>query len=156
MSIFQTVEFYVIVAFIAAAVVGACAVPSRKGAVRTFFYSGVLSNPAGPSNPTSQAGIVCIVSDMGKLEIYRFGLEGIHDDGAYSLAVKISGFDVIIEERLTAGSTLFPEMTRAYAEIDCLGAERYHFQYISEYTSRKAAFSLNIRPGNRIERRLEV
>lgn len=150
-GIFQTVEFYVITAFIAAAVVAAVAMPSKRGAARTFLFGGALQADDVPSD----AGIVARVDDYGRLEIYRFGLYGVHTDGAYSLAVTIIGFDVTIQERLTPGTINGTPAGRGSAVMDCFGPERYHFQYISEAIGRKAAFSLNIRPGNRIERRLD-
>lgn len=150
LSIFQTVEFYVITAFIAAAVVGAAAMPSRKGAARTFLTGGTLRDDAEMSQP----GIVAIVNDRGNLEIHRFGLEGVDMSGAYSLAITIIGFDVTIEERLVAGRHHEGPATAAMAVSDCFGAERYHFLYRSDATGRNCAFTLNIRPGNRIERLL--
>lgn len=146
---FDSIEFYVITAFIAAAVIGFSAMPSRRGAARTFLYPGTFfeSTPSAP-------GIVAEVGDDGALTIYRFGLENISASGAYSLAVKIIGFDVTIEERLTVGRRGEPSETAALARIDCLGQERYHFHYRNEALGRSAAFSLNIRPGNRIERQL--
>lgn len=149
-SIFQTVEFYVITVFVAASVVAALAMPSRRSAARTFFFAGTLRTDAAPSEP----GIVAIVADNGSLTFHRFGIDGVSVSGAYSLAVTIIDFDVTIEERLTPGSPTDTSATAAYATLDCLGAERYHFNYRSEATGRNAAFSLNIRPGNRIERRL--
>ncbi|MCM1066186.1 MAG: hypothetical protein NC418_01270 [Muribaculaceae bacterium] len=150
LSIFQTVEFYVITAFLAAAVVGAVAMPQRKGAARNFLYAGTLRADATPSQP----GIVALVTDAGALEIHRFGLEEVDMSGAYSLAVTIIGFDVTVDERLTPGRLREGDATAAMAVLDCLGAERYHFHYRSEATGRSCAFSLNIRPGNRIERLL--
>lgn len=154
LGIFNTVEFYIITAFIAAAVVAYAAMPSKKSAVRTFLYAGTLSNPAdGASDP----GIVMRVGDNGTVEVYRFGLKGISRSGAYSLAVKIAGFDVTIEERLVAGRPDDDEAaTVGYAAIDCLGFERYHFHYRSEATALSTAFYLNLRPGARIDRKLEV
>lgn len=153
LSIFQTVEFYVITAFVAAAVIAAAAMPSRRSAARTFLFGGTLREDAVPSDD----GIVAIVDDRGDLTIHRFGLKGVNMDGAYSVAVTIIGLDVTIEERLTPprapGYDVQPA-TAAYVVMDCFGAERYHFNYRSEATGRSAAFSLNIRPGNRIERRL--
>ena len=154
LSIFTTVEFYVITAFIAALVVGFAALPSRRGPARQILVAGSLRTDAAPSEP----GIVAIVGDDGSLTIYRFGLEGVPENGAYSLAVNIAGFDVTIDERLTPGrrsadSNDIP-VTAAMAEIPGFGAERYHFNYRSETLGRSAAFTLNIRPGNRIERLL--
>lgn len=125
--------------------------PSRRGAARTFLFGGTLRTDAAPSEP----GIVALVNDRGELEIHRFGLEYMSEDGAYSLAVTIIGFDVTIEERLTPGRLPLNNVTAAYAAMDCFGAERYHFQYRSEVLGRTTSFSLNIRPGNRLERRLE-
>lgn len=140
----DSIEFYVIAVFVAAAVIGLAARPHGRGAVRTFLYSGELSDAGEPS----EAGIVAHVDGRGMLEIYRYGLEGLD---AYSLAVKVSGFDVTIDERLTPGRRSGMPQT-GYARIECLAAERYHIQYKSEATGRSAAFSLNIRPGNKIVR----
>lgn len=148
---FDSIEFYIITAFIAAAVVGFSAMPSRRGAARSFLYGGELYDDATPSAP----GIVFIVRDDGTLDVYRFGLDGVTLSGAYSLALTIIGFDITIEERLTAGNRNDTPATAASAHIDCLGRERYHFHYRNQAIGRSAAFSLNIRPGNRIERLLE-
>ncbi len=149
-GIFSSIEFYVIMVFLAAAVVGLAAMPSRRGAARTFLYAGCLYDNA----PMSEPGIVAVVEADGTLSLYRFGLEGVGMDGAFSLALTIIGFDITIEERLTAGPASAQRATMARVSIDCLGAERYHFNFRSEATGRSAAFSLNIQPGNRIERRL--
>lgn len=156
MTIFQTVEFYIIAAVVAAAIVAASALPSKRGAARTFLFGGTLAEPRTPDTPASDQGIIVQVDDFGYLNVYRFGLEGVHEDGAYSLAVEIAGFDVVINERLTAGSRRTAEMTQGRALLDCFGRERYHIQYKSESTGRSCAFSLNMAPGNRIERRLEL
>ncbi len=152
---FDTVEFYVIAAVIAAAVIAAAALPARRGAVRTFLYGGTLSEPRSADMPLSGQGIIAEIDDCCRMIVYRFGLDGVYSDGAYSLAVQIAGFDVTIKERLTSGSSCCPEMTRGQALLDCLGRERYHFQYISESTGRNCAFSLKIAPGNRIVRSLD-
>lgn len=150
-GIFQTVEFYVIVSVIAAAVVAACAMPSTKSAVRTFLYSGDLLDGDGAE---AEPEIVLTCNDNGTVSVERRGLPGIGAGGAYSLAVKLSGFDAVIEERLTAGPAGMDSRTAAWAVIDCFAQERYHIQYRSEATGRSAAMTLNIRPGNTISRRL--
>lgn len=149
-SMFGSIEFYVVAVFIAAAVIGLAAMPRTKGEARTFLFAGELA----PDSTPSEAGIVARVDDRGRLEIYRYGLEGISMEGAYSLAVKITGFDVTIEERLTAGSRSAEAASIGYASIDCLASERYHIQYRSEVTGRSAAFSINMRPGNEVKRLL--
>lgn len=146
-----SIEFYVICAFLAASVIAISALPSRRGAARSFFYAGDLLFDVSPSQP----GIVAEVDEHGMLNIYRFGLEGVGESGAYSLALTIIGFDVTIDERLTPGRRGEPQATAAHVRIDSLGRERYHFHFRSDATGRSAAFNLNISPGNRIERRLE-
>lgn len=148
---FGSIEFYIITAFVAAAVIGFSAMPSRRGTARTFLFGGELFDDVAPSVP----GIVFVVGDDGVLDVYRFGIDGVDMSGAYSLALTIIGFDITIEERLTAGRLNGAVATAAHARIDCLGRERYHFLYRNEAIGRSAAFSLNIRPGNRIERLLE-
>ncbi len=143
-SFFSSPEFYVVAVFVAAAVIGLAAMPGQKGEVRTFLYAGMLDYDGIPSEPC----ITARVDDSGHLHIHRLGLSGISTDGAYSIAVKVSGFDVTIEERLTGGAD------KAHAIIDCLGLERYHIRYRSEATGRSAAFSLRIAPGNTIDRLL--
>lgn len=151
-SFFTTVEFYIITAFIAAAVIAAASMPSNRGATRTFLFACTLRDDAAPSDP----GIVAEVNDKGELELHRFGLTGVDmATGACSLAVTVIGFDVSVEERLVPGKgSSGSEATAAYATLDCFGQERYHFNYRSEAMGRSAAFSLNIKPGNRIERLL--
>lgn len=131
--------------------IGFTAMPSRRSAARNFLYGGDLITDAAPSVP----GIVAMVGDDGVLTIYRFGLDGVGVSGAYSVAVTIIGFDVTIDERLTVGRRGEPPATAASVRIDCLGPERYHFHYRNEALGRSAAFTLNLRPGNRIDRRLE-
>lgn len=146
------IEFYIIAAFVAAAVVGMAAMPSHRGEIRTFLYGGELLS--SDTTDATEPSIEAVVDSRGRLVIVRHGLTGVNMSGAYSVAVKVSGFDVTIDERLTPGRQPADEALSASAIIDCLGPERYHIQYISEATGRSAAFSLNIRPGNRMERLL--
>ncbi len=150
LSIFQTVEFYIVAAFMAAAVVAAASMPSRRSSARMYTYGGTLRTDAA----MSEAGIIAQVNDSGELVIHRFGLDNLTTSGAYSIAVTIIGFDVTIEERITCDRFENTPATAAYVSLDCLGPERYHFLYKSEATGRSASFSLNIRPGNRIDRLL--
>lgn len=147
--IFNTVEFYIISAFIAAAVIAFAAMPSRRGPARQFLVGGALQQGA----QATEAAIRATVTDSGALLLERIGLEGITMEGAYSLAVTVIGLDVTIDERLVPGRGS-EYANEGSALLDCLGQERYHFNYRSEATGRNAAFSLNIRSGNRIERRL--
>jgi len=150
LSIFQTVEFYVVMVFIAAVVVGLAAMPSRRGEARQQLVGGDLIYDAAPSGP----GIVLIVNDDATFTIYRFGLENVDESGAFSLAVTFIGFDITIDERLVYGRQGGRDATAARATIKGVAPERYHILYRSEATGRNAAFSLNMRPGNRIDREL--
>ncbi|MBO4943245.1 MAG: hypothetical protein J6C95_07430 [Muribaculaceae bacterium] len=150
LSIFQTVEFYVVMVFIAAAVVGLAAMPSRRGEARQQLVAGELIYDAAPSVP----GIVIIVNDDATFTIYRFGLENVAESGAFSLAVTFIGFDITIDERVVYGRQDGRMATAAQATIKGVAPERYHILYRSEATGRNAALSLNMRPGNRIDREL--
>lgn len=149
---FGSVEFYVVAVFVAAAVIGLAAMPRRKGEVRTYLYAGELYAVDEPS----EAGVAVQVDERGGVCVYRYGLEGVTMGGAYSLAVKVGGFDVTIEERLTAGPRGAEAAGTGFARIDCLASERYHIQYRCEATASSAAFSLTIRPGNKVFRKLGV
>lgn len=150
LSIFQTVEFYVVMVFIAAAVVGLAAMPSRRGEARQQLVAGELIYDAAPSVP----GIVIIVNDDATFTIYRFGLENVAESGAFSLVVTFIGFDITIDERVVYGRQDGRMATAAQATIKGVAPERYHILYRSEATGRNAALSLNMRPGNRIDREL--
>ena len=149
-SLLTSVEFYVVMVFIAAAVVGFAAMPSKRGEARQLLVAGNLTTGDAPSVP----GIVAVVNDDLSLTIYRFGLVDVACDGAFSLAVTFIGFDITIDERVVYGSRGASAVTGANATVTGLASERYHILYRSETTGRNAAFSLNIRPGNRIDREL--
>lgn len=150
-SIFNSIEFYVIAATVAAAVVAASAIPRRRGEARTFLYAGRLE-----PYPLGEPAIELRVTDTGTLELTRLGLSGVGMQGAFSVAVQIIGFDVTINERLTAGRYDAEPARSAVVNLECFGRERYHFQYLSEATGRSCAFTLNISPGNRLSRPLNL
>lgn len=161
LSIFQTVEFYVIAAVVAASVVAAAALPKRRGPVRTFLYGGemLVDTPVGEA-----PAIEVTVDPSGHLTICRSGLAGLTDRSAWSLAVQISGFDVTINERIVPGrqraipddETAPQPATAARAVLDCFGRERYHFRYLSEATGSSCAFTMSVAPGARLRKTLEV
>ncbi len=146
-----SIEFYVVAVFVAAAIIGLAALPARKGPVRTFLYAGTVEpDDSGDAEPS----VILRVLDNGRLHITRRALAGVGPDGAFSLAVKVSGFDVTIEERTVEGRVAPVQIMLGEATVDCLALERYHFQYRCEALGRSAAFSLNLRPGNTIARPL--
>lgn len=142
-----TVEFYVICALVAAAVLGLCVKPARKGEVRTFLYPGNLETES--ERDDEEIELTCL--DDGSVKICRHGLKGkIAGDGAYSIAVKLSGFDVEIIERITRGqgdSMSDNAPAKATVTTDFAGQDYYHFRYINEETGQLAVFTLHNRPG---------
>ena len=65
LSIFNTVEFYVIAAFVAAAAIAAAAKPRAKGPARTFLVGGSLEEGC----ESAAAGIEMEVDDHARLRI---------------------------------------------------------------------------------------
>lgn len=149
MSVFDSIEFYVIAAVVASAVVGLCVRPSSKGEAVTRLLAGELS-PAGDDGADSTPSIELLVEEDGSVTLTRRGLDGmVHASGALSLVVNVAGFDISVEERLTPGRPAadVPEHAEARFTFDFLGAERYHLRYYSEATGGLAVTPLHVRPG---------
>lgn len=167
MSVFDSIEFYVIDAVVAAAVVGLCVRPSSKSEAVTRLLAGRLSAaddiprlPVAGDTPRLSAGgddasddtpsIELLVEEDGSVTLTRRGLDGmVHASGALSLVVNVAGFDISVEERLTPGrpEADVPEPAEARFTLDFLGAERYHLRYYSEATGGLAVTPLHVRPG---------
>lgn len=145
---YNTVEFYVIAGAVAAAVVAMSALPSRRGAAVLHLEAGELLPADGePARPGLEVG----VDRHGRVVITRHGLRGIAMDGAVSLAINVTGFDISVEERLTPGNATEMAASARFV-LDWLGAERYHIKYNGEDAGVFAAFSLPVRPGIKISR----
>lgn len=152
----DSVEFYVIAAVAAAAVIGLCVRPSGKGEARQYLLAGSLEGDAAEDG--EDPGIDIMVDDDGKVVITRRGLGGmVNSGGAVSLAVNVAGFDISIEERLTPGHIVegSPAPARASFILDTLGPEHYHLRYYSQALDRLAAIPLHVRPGIHISRPLK-
>lgn len=176
MSVFDSIEFYVIAAVVAAAVVGLCVRPSSKGEAVTRLLAGRLSAPDdtrrrsaaddtahlsaandtphlsadGDDGSDDTPSIELLVEQDGSVTLTRHGLYGlVHASGALSLVVNVAGFDISVEERLTPGRPAadVPEPVEARFTLDFLGAERYHLRYYSEATGGLAVTPLHVRPG---------
>ena len=75
--------------------------------------------------------------------------------GAVSLAVRVSGFDIVIEDRVTPGDLSPLGMAAAAVfTLDFLAPEWYHIRYESEQFSEHAALTLHVREGIRMEKKL--
>lgn len=151
-SVFQTVEFYVIVSVIAAAVIAVVSLPERKGEVKLHLIAGELLQ-AQEADAVGSAGLgngelLIEVHAANFVTIRRTGLDGVTMAGAVSLAVKVSGFDIVIEERVTTGTASpFGMADAALFHLDFLAPEWYHIRYESERFSEHAAFTLHVREG---------
>jgi hypothetical protein len=142
-GIFQTVEFYVITSVIAAAVIAYMAIPAERGEAKLHMLAGELFEGDGSVVPS----IEFHCNEDGTVTLVRRGLSGIFASGAVSIAVKVIGFDLMIEERLTQGASWDMEMTEAQFNLDFLAPEWYHIKYNSENIGRFCATSLHVRPG---------
>ena len=150
LNIFASVEFYVILVVIAAAIAIAAAMPSSRGEARNFFYTARLLET---ESPATSPGVTFTYDDHGNLTVFRTGITGLTSSGALSLAVTIIGTDVTIEERLSNGYSADPPRDAAQAALDCLGRQRYHIRYISDNMS--TAFSMTLDNGARHHRELK-
>ena len=151
-DILHSTEFYVIMAVMAAAVLGLCVRPSSKGQARSFFYPSTLLASIG-----GEAAVTLRCLDDGNVELLRTGLRGAVDSaGAVSLAVTLTGQDVTIMERITPTGTVAGEpVDAAMFVLDCLGRERYHVRYVAADGS-VSVMPLHNRPGIKVARRISV
>lgn len=147
-SIFQTVEFYVIFAVVAAAVVAVSAMPRRHREARFFKFDGDLM----PGDPEVEPRLYFRVMDDGRVELRRTGLSGVGDEGAATLDVEVAGFDVTMNEVLRPGRG--PAVGEAVWTMDFFGREYYNIRFRSEATGRFAALTLHVRPGIKAEKEL--
>lgn len=151
MSWYNTVEFYVIAGAVAAGAVAMVSLPKRckHGVLHTL--QGELSY----SGDGAQPGLDVWVDDNRRIHIVRRGLPNVTDMGAVSLAVNHSGFDIVIEERLTFDRRGTDPVDTAEFVIDFVGPERYHIRYNSEDTSSMTAFTIPVKEGLKMYRELK-
>lgn len=146
-SVFQSVEFYVIAAVVAAAIVAYSAKSGTHGPARQFLIPGVLTNEGKRVSPM----IELICNDDGSVLLRRYGVEGVTLSGAVSLAIKVIGFDVKIKERIVEGKHGDEEIidTSSFL-LEFMAQERYFISYTSEATGLFVAVTLKNRPGNHV------
>lgn len=146
LSVFQTVEFYVIAAVIAAAVVAYSAKSGHYGPARQILIPGVITESGRKVSPM----IELICNDDGSVLLRRYGIDGVTISGAVSLAITVIGFDVKIKERIVEGKPEDEAIDTATFILDFMGNERYFISYTSETAGLFAATALKNRPGNHI------
>lgn len=152
LSVFDRVEFYVIAAVIAAAVVAFSARGEGKGPVRQYLLPGVLSLSETACVPSVE--LICC--DDGSVILHRRGLSGMTLSGAVSLAVHVSGFDVEIKERTVPGKCGDCDVVdTASFVLDFMGAERYFISYRADDAGLFVAMTLHNRPGIRIAKQMQ-
>lgn len=152
-TIFQSVEFYVICIVIAAAVLGLCVRPSSKGAARQHLLSSQLSDSGLPPQIPS---IELSVNPDNSVTLVRHGIDGVCSDGAVSLAVNVAGFDIDIQERVVPGRMTALPVDTATFRMDFLAPELYHLKYHSDIDGGLVtATSLKVRPGIHIVKPLQ-
>lgn len=148
---YNSVEFYVISGAIAAAAVVAASLPAKRKAAVLHTVAGELS---GENMPDESPSLEVSVDEDRNVIITRRGLTGVTDNGAASLAITVSGFDVSIEERLTKGNGIATPTVATFV-LDFFAPERYHIKYNSEDAGVFTAFTLNAMPGIHLLRPLK-
>lgn len=152
--VLSSVEMYVLLALLAAAVLALCMKPSKRGEAVTHMYAGTLCSLEELPIDKPYIDFQCLES--GNVLLTRRGLQNLTDSGAVSLVVKVIGFDVTIEERVVYGRGEGESVNTALFTLDFMAAERYFIRYISEPTSTAASLTLNNRPDMHISRPLQL
>ena len=148
---FNSIEFYIIAAMVAAAVVAFASKPSRKGVARTILQPGALSHSG-----LEEKSIQLTCNDDGTVILIRHGIEGVNKDGAVSIAITVIAFDITIEERIVPGritDDVYPDT--ATFTLDFMAEERCHISYHSETTGLFTATTIHNRPGIHITKHLQ-
>lgn len=147
LAVFDSVEFYVIAAVVAAAIIAFSAKGGARGPARQYLLPGMLTLADSPKVPA----IELICCDDGSVVLRRHGVAGMNRSGAVSLAVEVRGFDVILKERMVSGRPGDMEIVdTATFILDFMGAERYFISYTAEDAGLFAATTLHNRPGIRV------
>ena len=152
--ILSSVEIYVLLALLAAAVLALCMKPSQKGEAISHFLAGTLCQFEDNGIDSPIIDFECLES--GNVLLTRRGLQKLTESSAVSLAITVIGFDVTIQERIVIGNGSGEPINTALFTLDFIGAERYHIHYISEPTSSAASLTLNNRPEMHVSRQLKL
>lgn len=142
-SFFSSVEFCVIMAVIAAAVVALACRPQARGEMLEYLLAGNITRKGDAGD--AMVEMKCL--DSGIVMLQRSGIDGVTESGAVSLAIKCDGVNVMIEERLIPGNQYDMPIDTAIFTLDFLRPGRYHVRYNSDSSGLFAAFQLHVRPG---------
>ena len=156
---FQTVEFFVIAALAAAAIVAYMCMPRTRGEAVTHTVGGELLEDGEATEPAdgeeSSGLLTAEVRDDGAVVLTRSGIRGITASGAVSLAVTVIGFDVHIEERRMRGFSNDTAVGSARFVLDFLAPEWYHIRYSYSDEGEFCSFQLHVKPGIRMKHRIK-
>ena len=144
----HSIEFYVISAVVAAAVIAFMARPPRRGPARTRLIAPDLRAETAPDGP--QLIIDC--DEAANLTVTRTGITNVTD---VKISVTIQDHDIIIEESAVtaAPNAQVPELTASFG-IEGVGRDRYHLSYTAAHQSLFTATPFTIRPGLHFQRNL--
>ena len=143
---FQTVEFFVIAALSAAAIVAYMCMPKSRGEAVVHTVAGELS--AGDGGDGEEPELLVEVRT-------RSGIEGITASGAVSVAATVCGFDMNVEERRMRGFSNDARIDKARFVLDFMAPEWYHVRYANSDTGEFCSFRLHVKPGIKMRRRLK-
>ncbi len=141
---FQTVEFFVIAALSAAAIVAYMCMPKSRGEAVVHTVAGELS--AGDGGDGEEPELLVEVRDDGAVVLTRSGIEGITASGAVSVAATVCGFDMNVEDA---------RIDKARFVLDFMAPEWYHVRYANSDTGEFCSFRLHVKPGIKMRRRLK-
>lgn len=145
-----TLEFYIVMAVVAAAIVALAARPASHGPAEQHLLAGRLYDDYGDGAPE----LMMECTESGSVAITRRGIEGVACDGAVSLAVEVAGSDIRIEERIVPGRMALGPVQAAEFDLRSIRPGFYHVRYNSQPTGLFAAFPFHVAPGIRTSKTL--
>lgn len=147
MSFLHSIEFYIIMAVVAAAIVAIASRPQSAGAVTEHLLRGDLL-PFQKSDEGDMPELTTQCAASGRVILVRRGLQDVTASGAVSLAVTAKGYDLTIRERISPGSPMDDPVASAMFILDFLApGEYYHIHYICDRSARTASYTFHTRPG---------
>lgn len=145
---FDSIEFYVIAALIAAVVIALSVKPSSRGEARQYLLGSTLCLMDDGTQPSVKLHSL----DDGAILLTRMGLKDINSMGAVSLAVEVNGFNVTIKERIVYSTATAEPIDTALFTIDFLANERYFVRYENEDLGVITTFYYRNRPDMSVDK----
>lgn len=152
--ILSSVEIYVLLALLAAAVLAFCMKPSRKGEAVTHMLAGTLCFIDDVPADSATIDFECLES--GNVLLTRRGFTNLTQNSSVSIVINVIGFDVKIEERVVLGDNSGQAINAALFTLEFMAQERYHIHYISDLISSSASLTLNNRSEMHVSKKLKL